>query len=84
MGSGNVLGKGRLVAQLKLRVEFPQIKPVTLLDRQKKRPAVAPLPLPHRSACPKGSGGFGCLLGTKPDNPKPSRTQSTESSWAGC
>ena len=41
MGSRKVLGKGLLVAQLKLRVEFPQIKPVTLLDRQKKRPAVA-------------------------------------------
>ena len=36
MGSGNVLGKGWLVAQLKLRVEFPQIKPVTLLDWTEK------------------------------------------------
>jgi hypothetical protein len=36
MGSRNVLGKGLLVAQLKLRVEFPQIKPVTLLGRAEK------------------------------------------------
>ena len=36
MGSGNVLGKGRLVAQLKLRVEFPEIKPGTLLDSAEK------------------------------------------------
>ena len=36
MESRKVLGKGRLVAQLKLRVEFPQIKPVTLLDRAEK------------------------------------------------
>ena len=36
MGSRKVLGKGRLVAQLKLRVEFPQIKPVTLLDSTEK------------------------------------------------
>ena len=36
MGSRKVLGKGRLVAQLKLRVEFPQIKPGTLLDSSEK------------------------------------------------
>ena len=36
MGSRKVLGKGLLVAQLKLRVEFPQIKPVTLLGRAEK------------------------------------------------
>lgn len=36
MGSRKVLGKGLLVAQLKLRVEFPQIKPVTLLDSTEK------------------------------------------------
>ena len=36
MGSRKVLGKGLLVAQLKLRVEFPQIKPVTLLDWTEK------------------------------------------------
>ena len=29
-------GQGRLVAQLKLRVEFPQRKPGTLLDRAEK------------------------------------------------
>lgn len=36
MGSGKILGKGRLVAQLKLRVQFPQIKPEILLDRAEK------------------------------------------------
>ena len=36
MGSRKVLGKGLLVAQLKLRVEFPQIKPMTLLDSTEK------------------------------------------------
>ena len=36
MGSRKVLGKGLLVAQLKLRVEFPQIKPGTLLDSTEK------------------------------------------------
>ena len=36
MGSRKGLGKGLLVAQLKLRVEFPEIKPGTLLDSAEK------------------------------------------------
>lgn len=32
-----MLGEGRLVTQLELRVEFPQIKPVTLLDKAEKK-----------------------------------------------
>ena len=53
-------GQGRLVAQLKLRVEFPQIKPGTLLDSAEKSfPAAKIFWRAFALPAPRGPGALG-------------------------
>lgn len=58
MGSGKILGKGRLVAQLKLRVQFPQIKPEILLDRAEKE-TCGGFPAAFTLRAPRDPGALG-------------------------